>query len=134
MNLFLDEEAEKYYSYAFAHYHSGHWSEAADAFRVLCTKRPLESKFWFGLGATLQAAESYEEALHSWAMAALLKKEDPYPHFHAAECYLSLQIKKDAALALSESEKRIQDMAHPLIQKIQLLKSQWSLKNDYFSS
>lgn len=121
-----EEEVERFYAYGFAQYGSGSWSEAADVFRVLCTRRPLEPRFWFALGATLQEAGSYYDALHSWAMAALLKKEDPYPHFHAAECCFSLHLSEDAAKALAESEMRA-ETGHPLKVKIALLKQQWRL-------
>jgi type III secretion system low calcium response chaperone LcrH/SycD len=129
LNLTLsDEETERFYAFGFAQYGSGHWNEAADVFRVLCTRRPLESRFWFGLGATLQEAGSYNDALHSWAMAALLKKEDPYPHFHAAECCFSLRMLDDAAKALAETERRVRlEPEHPLKAKIALLKQQWRL-------
>lgn len=126
--LLSDEEVEKFYAYGFAQYGSGNWSEAVDVFRVLCTRRPLEPRFWFGLGATLQEAGSYHDALHSWAMAALLKKEDPYPHFHAAECCFSLQMLQDGAKALAESEMRSRvQPSHPLKEKIGLLRQQWRL-------
>lgn len=124
--ILSEEEVERFYTYGFAQYGSGNWGEAADVFRVLCTRRPLEPRFWFALGATLQEAGSYHDALHSWAMAALLKKEDPYPHFHAAECCFSLHMSDDAAKALSESETRIQS-DHPLKPKIGLLRQQWRL-------
>lgn len=123
-----DEEVERFYSYGFALYGSGKWAEAADVFRVLCTRRPLEPRFWFALGATLQEAGTYHDALHSWAMAALLKSEDPYPHFHAAECCFSLEMSADAAKALTESEIRIRkEESHPLKAKIGLLRQQWRL-------
>ena len=123
-----EEEVKKFYSYGFAQYGSGNWAEAADVFRVLCTRRPLESRFWFALGATLQEAGSYLEALHSWAMAALLEKEDPYPHFHAAECCISLNMGEDASKALTEAELRTKkDPTHPLKNKICLLRQQWRL-------
>ena len=123
-----EEEVETFYSYGFAQYGSGNWAEAADTFRVLCTRRPMEPRFWFALGATLQEAGRYQEAVYSWAMAALLKKEDPYPHFHAAECCFSLSMSSDAAKALNESEQRIQtEAAHPLKSKIGLLRQQWRL-------
>jgi type III secretion system low calcium response chaperone LcrH/SycD len=123
-----DEETEKFYAFGFAQYGSGNWNQAADVFRVLCTRRPLESRFWFALGATLQEAGSYQDALSSWAMAALLQKEDPYPHFHAAECCFSLQMSSDAAKALNEAETRIRsEPTHPLKGKIALLRQQWRL-------
>jgi type III secretion system low calcium response chaperone LcrH/SycD len=123
-----EEEVEKFYAYGFAQYGSGNWADAVDVFRVLCTRRPFEARFWFALGATLQESGSYKEALHSWAMAALLKKEDPYPHFHAAECCLSLQMTDDAAMALQESSLRLKgEFGHPLTNKIGILKEQWRL-------
>jgi type III secretion system low calcium response chaperone LcrH/SycD len=123
-----DEETERFYAFGFAQYGSGNWNQAADVFRVLCTRRPLEPRFWFALGATLQEAGSYSDALQSWAMAALLKKEDPYPHFHAAECCFSLRMFEDAAKALAETELRArQEPGHPLKDKVALLKQQWRL-------
>lgn len=122
--LLSDDEAEKFYLCAYSHYHSGHWTEAADIFRLLCTRRPLESRFWFGLGAALQEGGSYFDALHAWAMASLLNKEDPYPHFHAAECYFSLSDRTEAVKALDEAYLKI-EQNHPLGEKIALLKEQW---------
>lgn len=123
-----EEEVEKFYAYGFAHYGSGSWGEAADVFRLLCTRRPLEPRFWFALGATLQEAGSYSEALHSWAMASLLKSDDPYPHFHAAECCFSLKKVQDAELALKETEMRMEaEGSHPLKEKITVLREQWKL-------
>ncbi|MBI5272845.1 MAG: tetratricopeptide repeat protein [Chlamydiia bacterium] len=120
----MEENIETFYSYAFSHYHGGHWNEALKAFLVLCTKRPTEFRFWFGLGATFQEMGKYIDALHAWAMSALLQKSDPYPHFHAAECYLSLRNGGDALKALSEAEERLTPH-HPLRTKIALLKEQW---------
>ena len=126
-----EEEVEAFYSFGFSQYGSGNWPEAADTFRVLCTRRPLDPRFWFALGATLQEARSYEDALPSWAMASLLKREDPYPHFHAAECYFSLKRKDEALKALKESSERIgQNPSHPLEEKILVLKELWGLSDE----
>lgn len=115
---------EKFYGYGFAQYGSGNWAEAIEVFRLLCTRRPLEPRFWFALGAALQETASYEDSLHAWAMAALLQKEDPYPHFHAAECCFSLSLLDDAFKALEEADSR-SDSFHPLKEKIALLKERW---------
>ncbi len=66
------------------------------------------------------------DALHAWAMAALLKKEDPYPHFHAAECCFSLGHYEDAVKALREASSKLENN-HPLGEKIALLKEQWRI-------
>jgi type III secretion system low calcium response chaperone LcrH/SycD len=122
--LLSDAEVESFYLSAYSHYNSGHWTEAADIFRLLCTRRPLDARFWFGLGAALQEGSSYFDALHAWAMAALLKQEDPYPHFHAAECYFSLGEYEDAAKSLKEAALKI-ETNHPLEERISLLREQW---------
>lgn len=126
LDALSEESVEEFYAYGFAQYNSGNWAEAADVFKVLCTRRPLEARFWFGLGATMQEAGSYLDALHSWAMVALLKNSDPYPHFHAAECYFSLQDGQEAMKALKEAEIKI-TKDHPLGAKIELLKEQWKV-------
>lgn len=119
------EKIERLYAFGYAQYTSGNWPKAADIFRSLCTTRPLESRFWFALGASLQGGSFYREALPSWAMAALLKDKDPYPHYHAAECYLSLKKVQEAQKALEEAFSRLPEKGHPLEGKIALLKKQW---------
>lgn len=121
-----DAQVEQFYAYAFAQYRSGGLERAAEIFQVLCARRPLEARFWFGFAATLQEEKKYEGALRGWAMAALLNQNDPYPHFHAAECYLSIRHLPDASRALKETERRI-DKNHPLEDRIPLLKETWKL-------
>lgn len=124
--LLSDEEAEAFYLYAYTHYNSGHWSEAADVFRLLCTRRPFDPRFWFGLGAALQEGGSYFDAIHAWAITSLLNEKDPFPHFHAAECYFSLGDPKEAVLALNQAAAKL-DKTNPLLEKIALLKEQWKV-------
>jgi type III secretion system low calcium response chaperone LcrH/SycD len=124
--LLSENDVESFYFLAYSHYNSGHWTEAADIFRLLCTRRPLDPRFWFGLGASLQEGSSYFDALHAWAMAALLKKEDPYPHFHAAECYFSLGQHEEAAKALKEATLKM-ETNHPLEERVSLLRQQWKV-------
>lgn len=124
--LTKEHEIEEFYAYGFSQYESGNWKSAVEAFRILCTRRPFEPRFWFGLSASLQEASSYTDALHAWAMTAILKEKDPYPHFHAAECYFSMGNIGDAAKALREVEVRI-CLSHPLREKVDLLKERWNL-------
>jgi type III secretion system low calcium response chaperone LcrH/SycD len=125
LKAFSEESVEEFYSYGFAQYNAGNWDQAKDLFTVLCAQRPLDARFWFGLGATMQESGNYLDALHSWAMGALLRNEDPYPHFHAAECYFSLEDNEQGIKALREVELRM-TKEHPLEIKFTLLKEQWS--------
>jgi type III secretion system low calcium response chaperone LcrH/SycD len=123
---FSNEEMEAFYAYAFSFYQNSHWTDSVHMFRILCTKKPMEPRYWFGLAASLQEKGDFIESLHAWAMVALLKKEDPFPHFHAAECYVSLNELQEAKKALRETDERINE-THPLKERIALLKEQWRL-------
>jgi type III secretion system low calcium response chaperone LcrH/SycD len=125
---FTDAAAEHFYTYGYAQYKFGNVQQATHVFRLLCMRRPFESRFWFGLGAAYQELKQYEPALKAWAMAAITQQTDPYPHFHAAECALSLHQLKDAKLALQETERRIaNDQDHPLRERTHALKVTWNL-------
>jgi type III secretion system low calcium response chaperone LcrH/SycD len=119
----LDTEA--FYTKAYAHYQANQPDLAAEIFTVLCTRQPMEKRYWFGLGASLQESKNYEKALYAWAMTALLDPENPYPHFHAAECSDSLEQYNDALLAIREAQNRVSDPQHPLYAPIALLEEQW---------
>lgn len=118
-------DAEAFYAKAYAHYQANQTAEAAEIFTILCARQPMDARFWFGLGASLQGSMKYEQALYAWAMAALLDPENPYPHFYAAECSDSLQQTSDASRALQEAKLRIKDPQHPLYAPIASLEEQW---------
>lgn len=120
------EETEKFYTYGFCQYESGNYKEAVDVFRILCTNHPTVSRFWFALGASLQQTHLFEEALRAWAVAAILTPQDPMPHFHAAECYLSTKNLIEANKALDATKSRMAG-EDPLNCKIDLLKKQWGM-------
>ena len=121
------EEAEKFYSLGFSLYEAGNAKEASEVFEVLCAQWPLKPKYWFAFASSKQENKEYEKALYAWAMAAILNDEDPYPHFHAAECHLSIDKKGEAQLALAAASLRSKENGE-LQDKIELLRQQWELK------
>ncbi len=118
------ENPETLYSEGLSHQEKGRLREAIAIFSFLCSRRPVEVRFWFSLSASLQEAKFYEEALRAWGVAAILQDQNPYPHFHTAECCFQLHHFTDAAQALDRSLDRIEG-AHPLLEKIEMLKKQW---------
>jgi len=88
------------YSAAYLAYEHGHYDQAADLFSHLATTEPANVGAWKGLAASMQMKKSYSEALTAWAFVALMTPNDPSPHFHAAECLLSMQQKDEALKAI----------------------------------
>lgn len=93
-------EMEELYEESFNHYQTNCYTDSATAFRWLVILNPFVVKHWMGLAASQQLLNQGEKALHSYAMAAFLDPENPMPHFHAHECYESLNNKEEAKKAL----------------------------------
>lgn len=85
---FEPETLKVLYSTAYEAYMHGQYEKAADGFRLLCTMDEREPKNWMGLGASFQMTSRPDDALFAYAMAVILDDENPWPHFHAGECYL----------------------------------------------
>jgi type III secretion system low calcium response chaperone LcrH/SycD len=93
-------EMELLYFEAYQAYQKDLFQEALELFRWLTILNPFEKKYWLGLGASQQLKTSYEPALKAYAIAYLLDCYDPFPHFHAFECYLALKDYPEAEKAL----------------------------------
>lgn len=116
------DEQESVYAAAFGNYELGNYSEASSLFTALALASPFEESHWRGLASSRQMEEKYQEALQAWSMVALLAEHDPLPHFHAAECLITLRNTEDAMKALNCAETRIFEKT-PLASKIAVLKA-----------
>ena len=94
---------EELYSEAFRLYEEDNYLESCTAFRWLVLLNPFRMKYWMGLAASLQLFKKYEKALHAYAISTLLECENPYPHFHAYECFVALNNKDEAKKALESA-------------------------------
>ncbi len=117
----LDQE-RPFYATAFGLYEKGDYRGAAQLFTQLVLTDPYSEHYWRGLASSKQMAQDYLAAVHAWAMLALLKEKDPLPHFHAAECFLSLDEKEEALKALDAALELTGKNEH-LREKINLLKT-----------
>jgi len=95
-----NEELEAVYSLAFGYYRTGKYDEASKLFQFLVLFDHLNAKFWFGLGAVQQALKDYQGAVSSYGYCSFLKLDNPKPQLHAAECFLALGDKRNAASTL----------------------------------
>ena len=98
-------ELEAVYSLAFGYYRTGKYDEAAKLFQFLVLFDHLNAKFWFGLGAVQQALKDYSNAVASYGYCSFLNLENPKPQLHAAECFLALGDKRNAASSLEALDK-----------------------------
>jgi type III secretion system low calcium response chaperone LcrH/SycD len=96
------ERLEALYALAHRLYSSGEYQDAETAFRALCLYDYRDSRFWMGLGATLQAEEKLAMAAEVYGMAGLVANlGDPTPFFFAGLCQLKNGdlVSADATLA-----------------------------------
>ena len=95
-----NSELEAVYSLAFGYYRTGKYDEASKLFQFLVLFDHLNAKFWFGIGAVQQAMKDYQGAVASYGYCSFLNLENPKPQLHAAECFLALGDKRNAASSL----------------------------------
>jgi type III secretion system low calcium response chaperone LcrH/SycD len=101
-----DYELEEVYNESYLLYQEDRYLESSTGFRWLVLFNPYEPKYWMGLAASLQLLEKYEKALHAYALFALLESDNPYPHFHAYECYSALHNVEEGRKALVLAHRR----------------------------
>jgi type III secretion system low calcium response chaperone LcrH/SycD len=98
-----NDEMEDIYREAYQAYHADQFEAASALFRWLSLFNPFVLKYWMGFAASSQLLKKYEEALKAYSVAAVLDPENPYPHFHAFECYQSLENEMEASKALEDA-------------------------------
>ena len=95
-----NDELEAVYSLGFGYYTTGKFEEAQKLFEFLVLFDHLSTKYWFALGAVQQAQKDYQKAIASYGYSSFLDLENPKPQLHAAECFLALGDKRNAASSL----------------------------------
>ena len=100
LNGVTNSELEAVYSLAFGYYQTGRYDEALKLFQFLVLFDHLNQKYWMGLGATQQVLKDYQAAVTSYGYCSFLNLENPKPQLHAAECFLAMGDKRNAASSL----------------------------------
>lgn len=100
-----NEELESVYSLGFSYYRTGKFENAQKLFEFLVLFDHLNAKYWFALGAVQQAQKQFQKAIASYGYSSFLDLENPKPQYHAAECFLALGDKTNAASAIMALEQ-----------------------------
>ena len=93
-------ELEAVYSLAYGYYRTGKYDEALKLFQFLVLFDHLNAKYWMGLGAVQQVLKDFQNAIVSYGYCSFLKLDNPKPQLHAAECFLAMGDKRNAASSL----------------------------------
>jgi len=101
---FSKEAAEELYAFGYGFYENGKYDTAIHFFRLLTLIDPEMKKYWMGLGASYQMLKEDQHAVQCYGVAALIDKNDPYAHFHAAEALFSLGNRQLGNEALEAAE------------------------------
>lgn len=115
---------------AYTHYQNGAYEKALQLFTQLVISYPLEANNWFSLASSAQMLFKYEKALIGWMMCSLFNDQDPLPHFHAAECLISIGKIDEAkkALSLFFKHKANAEVDAIIIERAETLQAQWENK------
>jgi type III secretion system low calcium response chaperone LcrH/SycD len=113
------------YAFAYGFYQSGNYEKGMHFFRFLTLVDIENRRNWMGLGASYHMLKQYERALQCYGQAALLDPNEPYAHWHAAECFMAINNLEQAKQALNSAE--IVAKFHPkkyqaLLDRLALLK------------
>ena len=95
-----NNELEAVYSLAFNYYRTGKFDEAEKLFNFLALFDHLNPKFWMGVGAVRQVKKDFSGAVQAYGYASFLDLANPKPQLHAAECFLAMGDKRNAASSL----------------------------------
>lgn len=121
--LIAPEDFPSIYAAATSSYEAGDYEKASLLFHSLTQSAPFEEVHWRGLASSKQMLLDYEASLHAWSIVFLLNEQDPWVHFHAAECLLSLGQNTDARKALDMADARSKENDEELRNKIELLRT-----------
>ena len=101
---YTGDEMEAVYHLAYNAYRQGKYPDARKLFQFLALNEHVESRFWMGLAATCQMSGEHRQAVAAYEMAAVLEATNPWPPFHAGECYMAMNDWERSAKALQAVE------------------------------
>jgi type III secretion system low calcium response chaperone LcrH/SycD len=87
-----DETMEAIYGQGYNLYNQGRYKEASYIFRLLMLLDYMTPKYILGLAASLHRMKDYKAAANVYLLCGTLDGGNPLPHYHAADCYIQLNL------------------------------------------
>ena len=95
-----DDTMEAIYGQAYNLYNLGRYKEASYIFRMLMLLDYMTSKYVLGLAACLHRMKDYKNAANVYLLCGTIDPTNPLPHYHAADCYIQLDVPEMATFSL----------------------------------
>jgi type III secretion system low calcium response chaperone LcrH/SycD len=118
---FSSSDLETIYISAYHFYQKGNYAKSCELFLQLISSNPYEGNFWKGLASCYQMQSAWEQALHGWAMLALLCPNDPFAHYHAAECLFAMKNFTETRKAIGKARELCGNDEMQIEKKLNLL-------------
>ena len=125
-----DSRIEELYAQGYRYYNTGRFGDALNNFRMLTFFDPTQAKFVFGLAACLHMLKEYDKAVETYLLSSMMDPKNPIPHFHSSDCYLKMNDKPSALIALRMAVECAQDKPEFQILKDRALLSIEGLRNE----
>lgn len=118
------------YSMGYTLYQQGKYSDARPFFRLLTMVDSFDCRYWMGLAACHQKLKDYLQAVEYYSVAALQGHQNPYVHFHAAECYFGAGLPEKGLQALDSAIEAAKNSPghESLLAQLRLIQASWSGK------
>lgn len=95
-----DDTMEAIYSQAYNLYNQGRYKESSYIFRLLMLLDYMTAKYILGLAACMHRMKDYKNAANIYLLCGTIDATNPLPHFHAADCYIQLEVPTLAIFSL----------------------------------
>lgn len=95
-----DEMMDGIYGYAYRLYNTGKYEQAVQLFRLLVMLDPSDQKFLYGMAASFHMNKDYLMAAVTYMLTSLIDRENPFPFFHASDCYFQINDLKSTKQSL----------------------------------
>lgn len=120
---------EKIYQVGYQFCQKGNYHAASQILTILAFLNSLNDRYWLALGIAKHKEKHYEEALHAYAISALLNPDHFEPRLYSIEAYCALNMLDDAQLEL---EVLLQEFSHhhKLTSSLQRLKRNINQKRE----
>lgn len=125
-----DTMVEGIYGQAYRLYNTGKYRDAIQLFKLLLMLNSTDPRYTMGLAACYHMLKEYENAIGAYTLCGVIDPNSPIPHYHVSDCYLKINDKRSALIALEFALKRVGDKPEYQTIKDRITRSIDSIKKE----